>query len=72
MKGVPLLEAAAKEIDLKKRAGMLLEAETIAMEDAAAAPIYYYIARNVVSSKVSGFEDNARDVHRTRWVSKAE
>ncbi len=66
------LEKAAKETDLTKRAGLLYEAEKIAMEESAAAPIYYYIARNVVSPKVSGFVDNAKDIHRTRWIEKSE
>ncbi|MHA1189432.1 MAG: peptide ABC transporter substrate-binding protein [Alphaproteobacteria bacterium] len=66
------LDMAAKESDLTKRAGLLYEAEKIAMDETAAAPIYYYISRNVVSPKVSGFVDNAKDIHRTRWLTKAE
>ncbi len=66
------LDMAAEESDLTKRAGLLYEAEKIAMEETAAAPIYYYISRNVVSPKVSGFVDNAKDIHRTRWLTKAE
>jgi oligopeptide transport system substrate-binding protein len=67
-----LLDRAAKESDLKKRADLLAQAEKIAIDQTAAAPIYYYISRNVVSPKVTGYEDNAKDVHRTRWVTKAE
>lgn len=64
-----LLDEAAAETDLEARAGLLRQAEQIAMDDSAAIPIYYYVSRNVVSPKVSGFEDNAFDIHRTRWLS---
>jgi oligopeptide transport system substrate-binding protein len=38
------------------------------MDQTAAIPIYYYLARNVVSPRVTGFENNAFDIHRTRWL----
>lgn len=67
-----LLAESALETDIEARAQILLEAETIAMEDYAALPLAFYVSRNVVSDKVEGFESNARDVHRTRWMSKTE
>lgn len=67
-----LLDQAATEQDQEKRYALLHEAEAIAMSESAALPIYYYIARNVVSPKISGFVDNVKDIHRTRWLSKAE
>lgn len=67
-----LLDDAANEKDLKKRAELLKAAERIAMDESAAMPIYYYLSENVVSPKVSGFEDNAFDIHRTRWLTKSE
>lgn len=67
-----LLDQAARETDLDKRAELLHQAETIALGEAAAAPIMYYLSENVVSPKIGGFEDNAFDIHRTRWLTKAE
>ena len=67
-----LLDQAEVETDLAKRAELLKQAERIAMDEAAAIPIYYYLSENVVSPRVSGFEDNAFDIHRTRWLTKAE
>ncbi len=67
-----LLDEAALETDLVKRAKILRAAEKIAIDETAAAPIYYYLTENVVSPKISGFEDNAFDIHRTRWLTKAE
>ena len=67
-----LLTDANAVTDLAKRAEMLKKAEMIALEDSAALPIYYYLSRNVVSPKISGFENNAFDIHRTRWLTKSE
>ncbi|MGB1238202.1 MAG: peptide ABC transporter substrate-binding protein, partial [Pseudomonadales bacterium] len=67
-----LLDKAALETDLEKRAALLYQAEKIAIDDSAAMPIYYYLSENVVSPKIKGFNDNAFDIHRTRWLSKEE
>jgi oligopeptide transport system substrate-binding protein len=65
-----LMDAAAAETDLAKRAAMMGEAEKIAMDETGAIPIYWYLASNVVKPTVHGFEDNPKDVHRTRWLTK--
>ncbi len=65
-----LLKEAAKEIDLKKRALILKQAEQIALDDSAAIPIYYYVTSVLKSTKLKGFEHNVFDIHRTRWLSK--
>lgn len=67
-----LLEQAAAETDLDARAELLAQAETIAMDEFAAIPIYWYVSKNVVSPAISGFEDNVKDIHRTRWLTKSE
>lgn len=67
-----LLTQAAAEGDLVKRAPMLGEAEKIAMDEIGAIPIYWYLSANVVKPTISGFEDNPKDIHRTRWLSKSE
>ena len=59
-------------VDLEKRADLMKQAEQIALDQTAAIPIYYYLSRNVVSSKVKGFENNVFDIHRTRWLELAE
>jgi oligopeptide transport system substrate-binding protein len=64
-------EANATE-DIEKRAELLKQAEEIALEETASIPIYYYLSENIVSPKVKGFEDNAFDIHRTRWLSLEE
>ncbi|MGF1619336.1 MAG: peptide ABC transporter substrate-binding protein [Rhodomicrobiaceae bacterium] len=67
-----LLDKAGQTQDLKERAKILYEAEKIAIDNTAAAPIYYYLSRNVVSPKIKGFRGNSFDKHRTRWLSKTE
>ncbi len=67
-----LLAKAATETDLTVRAGILHEAERLAMDQFASMPIYYYVSNWVVSPKVTGFEDNAVDRHLVRYLSKAE
>lgn len=67
-----LMDAAAKELDLGKRAGLLHEAEKLAMDEFAVIPIYWYVSKNVVSPKITGFNDNAKDINRVRWMTKSE
>lgn len=67
-----LLDEANATTDMAARAKLLKQAEKIAVDDTAAIPIYFYASRNVVSPKITGFEDNAFDKHRTRWLTKAE
>lgn len=67
-----LLRQSATITDPAERAAVLRQAEEIAMNDVAVLPIYYYVSKNVVSPRISGFEDNAKDIHRTRWLTKTE
>ncbi|MBF2735024.1 MAG: peptide ABC transporter substrate-binding protein [Ectothiorhodospiraceae bacterium AqS1] len=67
-----LLNEANATTDTKAREALLKQAERVAMDDSASIPIYYYLSRNVVSPKVKGFENNAFDIHRTRWLELVE
>jgi len=67
-----LVTDAASEQDLAVRAKLLGDAEKLAMDEFAAIPLVWYLASNVVKPSVQGFEDNAKDTHRTRWLTKAE
>ncbi len=61
-----------RQTDKEERAELFRQAEKIALDQSAAIPIYYYLARNIVSPKIKGFKNNAFDVHRTRWLSKED
>jgi oligopeptide transport system substrate-binding protein len=67
-----LMTQASTELDLAARGELLAQAEKIAMDEFAAIPIYWYVSKDVVSPKISGFEENAKNIFRTRWLSKAE
>lgn len=67
-----LLDEATTEVDLTARAKLLGDAEKLAMDEYAAIPIYNYIAQNVVAPSITGFVNNASDIHRTRWLTKSE
>jgi oligopeptide transport system substrate-binding protein len=43
----------------------------MAMEDATIAPVYYYVSKNLVSPKVTGWVANIADWHRTRYICMA-
>ena len=67
-----LLNEANASTDMAARAKLMKQAEKIALDQSAAIPIYFYASRSVVSPKITGYEDNAFDKHRTRWLIKAE
>ncbi len=64
-----LMKKAAVENDLKKRADILFEAETIFMRELPSIPVLYYGSKALVSPKVQGFSTNLRDAHATRFLS---
>ena len=67
-----LVNTAEQTLDLGTRAQWLLAAEQLAVDEVAMIPIYYYMSENIVSTAVKGYQDNAFDIHRTRYLSKSE
>lgn len=67
-----LMDQAAEETDLEKRADILKQAETLLLEEVPVIPILYYTSNSLVSEKLEGWEDNIMNVHGTRWMSVAE
>jgi oligopeptide transport system substrate-binding protein len=64
-----LMDQSDATIDQAARNDLMRQAEAIAMADMPIIPIYYYVSKNLVGAHVVGFEDNTRDIHRTRWLS---
>jgi oligopeptide transport system substrate-binding protein len=58
--------------DADARDALMREAETLMLADLPVIPIYHYTSKNLVSPHVQGWVDNAKDRHRTRWLSLAE
>jgi oligopeptide transport system substrate-binding protein len=67
-----LLDKAKREPDLIVRAGILAQAEKLAIDDVAAIPIYWFSAQNIISPAVQGVIDNPKNVHRARWIQKRQ
>ncbi len=43
-------------------------AERIVLDDAAVAPLFFYVNKNLVNPDVTGFVDNLIDWHRARFL----
>lgn len=67
-----LLDQAANTLDLDKRQQLLQQAENVALDDYALAPLLYYVTRNLVNPSIAGWQDNAEDDHPSRWVTFTE
>lgn len=63
-----LLAKADEEPDVRKRAAYLAKAEAIMLNDAPVAPVYFYVTKTLVNPDVTGFVDNASDIHRVRYL----
>jgi oligopeptide transport system substrate-binding protein len=63
-----LLDRADHEPDAVARARYLAQAEQLMLDDADVAPIMNGVNRNLVSTRVTGWVDNAVDVHRIRYL----
>jgi oligopeptide transport system substrate-binding protein len=66
-----LLAAAAKQ-EPPARAVTLHRAEQLAMKKFPIIPLYHHASRNLVATSVSGWEDNVRDVHPSRYLELRE
>ncbi len=64
-----LMDEAAVETDLDKRANILKQAEELFIRDLPFIPLLYYGSRALVSDKLVGWEDNIQHVHPTRFMS---
>jgi oligopeptide transport system substrate-binding protein len=63
-----LLDASDHEPDARKRADILAEAEQVMLNDEALIPVFYVVNRNLVSAKITGWDDNVGNFHRARWL----
>ena len=63
-----LMDQSDCERDPFKRALLLQEAEQLALDDVAVAPVFNQISRNIVAPSVSGWSGNDIDVNRTRYI----
>lgn len=63
-----LMEAADVEKDTQKRAALMKQAEAIVLKEHGFMPMWFLTNRNLVSPRVTGWVDNAVDIHRARYL----
>jgi oligopeptide transport system substrate-binding protein len=63
-----LITRADAQRDANVRAGLLRQAEELALRDAALSPVYFDTGRSLVNPRVTGWVDNKFNLHRTRWL----
>ncbi|WP_397403544.1 peptide ABC transporter substrate-binding protein [Phenylobacterium sp.] len=63
-----LLKKADNEPDAAVRAGYLAKAERIMLDDATIAPVFFYVNKNLVSPRVTGWVANLGDIHPTQFL----
>jgi oligopeptide transport system substrate-binding protein len=67
-----LMQQAAAEGDLAKRAEILRQAEAVFVRDQPYMTLLYYGSLSLVSPRLQGWEDNIQNVHGTRWMSLSQ
>lgn len=63
-----LLKKADNEPDAAIRAGYLAQAEATMLADANVAPVFFYVNKNLVSPRVTGWVANLGDVHPAQFL----
>jgi oligopeptide transport system substrate-binding protein len=64
-----LMDDAARTSDTQKRAELMQQAETILLKELPVMPIYFYVSKNLVGTKVKGWESNPFNVVYVRNLS---
>jgi oligopeptide transport system substrate-binding protein len=64
-----LMAQSDAERDPDRRAGLLQAAEQTVLDDAAFAPVYFGVSRNLVSTAVKGWIPNPVNINRSRFIS---
>jgi oligopeptide transport system substrate-binding protein len=67
-----LMNKADVTTDSKARNDLMRQAEAIAMQDVPNIPIYHYVSKDLVATKVKGWVDNPKGLHRTTFLSIEE
>jgi oligopeptide transport system substrate-binding protein len=65
-----LLARASNEGDAGRRRALLENAERLMMEDQPLIPLYFYVAKHLVSAALSGWRDNAMNVVYSKQLTK--
>lgn len=52
----------------QQRMALLQQAEALLTRDMPVIPLYYYVSRHLVRPRVTGYQDNLRDIHLSRYL----
>jgi len=63
-----LLDEAGRSREPDARSRSLHDGERILLDDYAIAPLYFYVSKHLVSSRVTGFENSVLDKHPSRYL----
>jgi oligopeptide transport system substrate-binding protein len=64
-----MLNLAKADPNIESRGTKLAAAEAILLRDQAVMPLFFWVSGNLVRPYVKGWQSNALDVHRSRWIS---
>ncbi len=65
-----LLADAKNQLDLTKRAELFAEAEKLMLEEYPITPMWVQVTQNLVDPTLTGWEENAKDNHRSRFLCR--
>ena len=66
------MDQASATGDMRKRAELLQQAETLLLKELPVIPLYFYVSKDLVSLKVKGWQDNPFDTFHVRNLSLAD
>jgi oligopeptide transport system substrate-binding protein len=66
-----LLTQANATLDTEARIDLMIDAQKIMLADYPITPMWFQVTQNMVDPAITGYEDNANDIHRTQWMCKA-
>jgi oligopeptide transport system substrate-binding protein len=67
-----LLARAANQADAGRRRALLQNAEQVMLADQPLIPLYFYVAKHLVSTRVTGWRDNAMNVVYSKQLAKVQ
>jgi oligopeptide transport system substrate-binding protein len=65
-----LIDQSNVELDPAKRAEILRQAEQLMLDETGVIPVLVRVTQDIVSPDITGYEDNAEDIHRSRYMCR--
>jgi oligopeptide transport system substrate-binding protein len=65
-----LIDQSNVELDPAKRADILKQAEQLMLDQTGVIPVLVRVTQDIVSPDITGYEDNAEDIHRSRYMCR--